>query len=313
MDILHRTLDDTAPEERGVDNIVVTRVYGHVGYGTVHSRLLEEDQVSGAEVRLLHAAPYMPLPDGVIRHRHPLAEDQAREAGAVLRVVCRARSWRRVPVRGAEVRPRPFDHLRVHDVAARCHLPATRGCAVRCRLPAARVCAVITGLGSGLGACDDHDGVGDYPAFGLRASGDLHGKAVASVHLVSAEPHPDAAVSPLVDCGLPHPRGGAYLEVSRRVVALRGRPASVDGIETVRRNPYPEPGRGHVLRRPDVSVISTVPSQSVVTLLPVSRRVKAPGRSIIDDLRVGGGRLHDLTRPRRCPYPGVRPLRRRTR
>ena len=34
----------------------------------------------------------------------------------------------------------------------------------RCRRSAVRGCAVIAGLWSGLRACDDHHGVGDYPA-----------------------------------------------------------------------------------------------------------------------------------------------------
>src|SRR5215207_4098255 len=170
------------------------------------------------------------------------------------------------------MRPRPFDHLRVNDLAFHCRLLADRECAVRCRRSAVRGCAVIAGLWSGLRACDDHHGVGDYPAFGLRAPTDLHGITVARIHLVGTKPHPDAAVSPLVDFDLLQPRGGADLETSLRVIALCGRPAGVDGIETVCGNLHLEPRGGYILRRPDVSVILAVSGQSVVALLPFSAR-----------------------------------------
>src|SRR5829696_3437525 len=191
------------------------------------------------------------------------------------------------------MRPRPFDHLRGHGVAAHYRLSVECGGAGNVWCVALRGCAVIASLRSGLRACDDHHGVGDDPAFGLRAPTDLHGITVARVHLVGTEPHPDAAVSPLVDFDLLHSRGGADLETSLRVVALCGRPAGVDGIETVCRNLHLEPRRGYILRRTDVSVVSTVAGQSIVALLPFSaRREEVPGRSIVDDLRVGGWRLH---------------------
>src|SRR5215207_9415272 len=210
------------------------------------------------------------------------------------------------------MRPRPFDHLRGYGVAAHYRLSVECGGAGNVRCVALRGCAVIASLWSGLRACDDHDGVGDYPTFGLRASGYPHGVAVARVHLVGTEPHPDAAVSPLVDFDLLQSRSGADLETSLRVVALCGRPAGVDGIETVCRNPHLEPRGGYILCRPDVSVISTVAGQSIVALLPFSaRRVEVPGRSVVDDLRVGGWRLHDRERPRRrLRRRGFRPLRR---
>src|SRR5215216_4311479 len=91
---IHRTLDDLAPVRRGVDDVAATCVDAYVGYGTVRARLLEEDQVSGLEVRLLYKISHIPLPDRVIGHRHPLAEDQARKAGAVLRLVSSARHRR---------------------------------------------------------------------------------------------------------------------------------------------------------------------------------------------------------------------------
>src|SRR5215204_6280466 len=112
------------------------------------------------------------------------------------------------------MRPRPFDHLRGHGVAAHYRLLAERERAVRCWRSALRGCAVIAGLWRGLRACDDHHGVGDYPAFGLRAPAYLHGITVARIHLVGTKPHPDAAVSPLVDFDLLQPRGGADLETS---------------------------------------------------------------------------------------------------
>src|SRR5215210_3554809 len=77
---IHRTLDDLAPVRRGVEDVAAARVDAHVGYGTVRTSLLEEDQVSRQEFRLLYALSHIPLPDGVIRHCHPLAEDQARKA-----------------------------------------------------------------------------------------------------------------------------------------------------------------------------------------------------------------------------------------
>src|SRR5215218_1075518 len=170
------------------------------------------------------------------------------------------------------MRPRPFDHLRCNGVAAHYRLSVECGGTGNVRCVALRGCAVIASLWSGLRACDDHHGVGDDPAFSLRAPTDLHGKTVARVHLVGTEPHPDAAVSPLVDSDLLHSRGGADLETSLRVIALCGRPAGVDGIETVRRNPHFEPSRGHILPRPYVSVIPTVAGQSIVALLPFSAR-----------------------------------------
>src|SRR5918995_1189252 len=216
-------------------------------------------------------------------------------------------------VRCAEMRPRPFDHLRGHGVAAHYRLSVECGGAGNVRYVALRGCAVIAGLWSGLRACDDHHGVGNYPAFGLRAARDLHGIAVARVHLVGAQPHPDAAVSPLVDFDLLHSRGGADLETSLRVVALCGGPAGVDSIETLCRDPHFEPSGGYILRRPDVSVVFTVAGQSIVALLPFSaRRVEVPGRSVVDDLRVGGRRLHDRERPRRRLRRGFRPLRLRS-
>src|SRR5215207_782187 len=114
MHVLHGTLDDAAPECRGVDHVAAARVDGHVGYGMIWSRFLEKDQISRAEVRLFYALSHIPLPYRVIRQLHPLAEDQARKAGAVLRLVSLAREWRRVPVGGTEVRPRPFEYLRFH-------------------------------------------------------------------------------------------------------------------------------------------------------------------------------------------------------
>src|SRR5215217_8859776 len=156
------------------------------------------------------------------------------------------------------MRPRPFDHLRGCGVAAHYRLSVECGGAGNIRCVALRGCAVIAGLWSGLRACDDHHGVGDDPAFGLRAPADPHGVAVARVHLVGTEPHPDAAVSSLVDSDLLQTGGGADLETSLRVVALCGRPAGVDSIEAVCRNPNLEPCGGHILCRPDVVVISTV-------------------------------------------------------
>src|SRR5215208_2920733 len=91
---IHRALDDLAPVRRGVDDIAAARVDAYVGYGTVRTSFLEEDQISGQEIRLLYALSHIPLPDRVIRHRHPLAEDQAGKAGAVLRLVSRARHRR---------------------------------------------------------------------------------------------------------------------------------------------------------------------------------------------------------------------------
>src|SRR5918995_2769320 len=149
------------------------------------------------------------------------------------------------------MRPRPFDHLRSHGVAAHYRLSVECGGAGNVRCVALRGCAVIASLWSGLRACDDHHGVGDDPAFGLRAPTDPHGVAVARVHLVGTEPHPDAAVSFLVDFDLLQPRGCADLETSLRVIALCGRPAGVDGIETVSRDPHFEPSGGYILRRPD--------------------------------------------------------------
>src|ERR687889_2494431 len=170
------------------------------------------------------------------------------------------------------MRPRPFDHLRGHGVAAHYRLSVECGGAGNVRCVALRGCAVIAGLWSGLRACDDHHGVGDYPAFGLRAPTDLHGITVARVHLVGAEPHPDAAVSFLVDFDLLQSRGCADLETSLRVVAFCGRPAGIDGIETLCRNPHLEPRGGHILRGPDVSVVLTVAGRSIVALLPFSAR-----------------------------------------
>src|SRR5215210_3859940 len=90
IQILHWTLYDLAPVHRGVEDLAAAGVDADVGYGTVHARLFEEDQVSGTEDGILHGTPHVPLSDGVIRHRHPLAEDQAREARAVLGAVGRA-------------------------------------------------------------------------------------------------------------------------------------------------------------------------------------------------------------------------------
>src|SRR4030095_13756057 len=99
---------------------------------------------------------------------------------------------------------------------------------------------------------------------------------------------------------------------SLRVVTLCGRPTGVDGVETVRRNPHFEPRGGYILRRPDVSVVLAVAGQPIVALLPFSaRREELPGRSVVDDLRVGGWRLHDRERPRRRLRHGFGPLRRR--
>src|SRR5215217_286650 len=206
-----------------------------MGYGLIFSRFLEEDQIPWAEVRFLHALSEIPLPHGVIWHLHPLAENQASKAGAVVRFVSDARERRRVLVGCAEVTPRSFEHLRFHGGLAREHSPA-REWGVCFRLTA-RERVLIAGLWGSLGASDYHHGVGDYPAFGFRASGDLYGKEVARVHLIGTEPLPDAAVSPLVDFDLPHPRGGTDLETGRGVVAICGRPAGVDSIETICRNP----------------------------------------------------------------------------
>src|ERR671910_2437102 len=134
-------------------------------------------------------------------------------------------------VRCTEMRPRSFDHLRGNGVAAHYRLSVECGGAGDVRGVALRGCAVVASLWSGLRARDDHHGVGDDPAFGFRAPTDLHGITVARVHLVGAEPHPDAAVSSLVDSDLLHSRGGADLETSLRVISLCGRAAGLEGVK----------------------------------------------------------------------------------
>src|SRR5215217_7111676 len=98
-----------------------------MGYGLIFSRFLEEDQIPWAEVRFLHALSEIPLPHGVIWHLHPLAENQASKAGAVLRLVSDARERRRVLVGCTEVTPRSFEHLRFHGGLTREHPPPASG------------------------------------------------------------------------------------------------------------------------------------------------------------------------------------------
>ena len=107
-------------------------------------------------------------------------------------------------VRCAEVRPRPSITSESTALPSIIVSPPTEN-GPYVAAPTVRGCAAIACLWSGLCACDDHHGVGDYPAFGLRASPDTHGVAVARVHLVGTQPHPDAAVSPLVDLDLLRP------------------------------------------------------------------------------------------------------------
>src|ERR687889_249272 len=106
-----------------------------------------------------------------------------------------------MPVRGAYVGSRPADHLRALD-------PATSDGRSAVRPPPCGVPA----RGRSLSTPDDHDGVGDHPAVCLRDPGDLHGGPIASLHLVVAEPHPHAAVVPLVYLGPPGSGGGADTE-----------------------------------------------------------------------------------------------------
>src|SRR3712207_6204493 len=125
--------------------------------------LLEEDQVPGAEVGPRDIPTVIPLPDRVVGYRYTEpGKDQARETGAVLRSMCLAGARRRVYVGGAYVLSRQLDHVLASS-------PNTRARVVR--------------FGRHhLGAPDDHHGVGDYPTLGL-VSGDLHGVAVARLHL----------------------------------------------------------------------------------------------------------------------------------
>ena len=89
-ELLAAVIGERLAEVRRSRGLTQQQVADRMGVTKGRISQIERGKVSGQEVRLLHAFSHIPLSDRVIRHRHPLAEDQARKAGAVLRLVSRA-------------------------------------------------------------------------------------------------------------------------------------------------------------------------------------------------------------------------------
>src|ERR671910_377609 len=147
-------------------------------------------------------------------------------------------------------------------------------------------------LGVGLLAAKDHYGIGDHLSALTRTLGDLDGVAVACLHLVGAELHPEASVPALVYLGPLHTCGGAHPEAGGGAVACSRRPASVDGIGSGSGHLQLEPC-GTVFRRCGVCVVVAVLTDPGALGPP--RRVEASRRGVVHDLRLSRrGAIGDL-------------------
>src|SRR5215208_3679351 len=329
--VFHRSFDDLAPIGGGVDEVPVSRVDPHVGYGLPLPSLLEEDYVAGAKARLCDLAAAVVVPLAIFAHGQlvpELAEDRLGQARAAHRLVGAGGVF----VLGTDVSPRHPDDVGRRGPAGPAFLPRgvlpllargvllllargghplARGVLLLARggHPLARGVLLVRGLlRTYLGAPDDHHGVRDHATPAYRARGDFDGIGIAVLHLVRAEPHPHAAIRLLVHLGPLDPGGGADAEAGCGTVFLRGRPPCVNGVVIGCGDLHLEPGGCRGSRRLDVAVVLAVIQRTLGVPLP-PRRAESSWRSVVDDLRVVRSRLHRRKRLRRRMSLGDAALR----
>jgi hypothetical protein len=126
-------------------------------------------------------------------------------------------------------------------------------------------------------------------ALATGARGDLD-DAVTGLHLVRADPHPEAVVPPLIHLGLLCARGGADAEAGRGVVGRFGGLPGVDGVVIVGGNISFQPSRLRALGGLRDGVVFTV-AVRIRGLFPRSRRLEAAFGGVVHNLRVGLGRV----------------------